>query len=67
MIHKEMKIEDVLRRYPQTVAVFRRFGIDCADCQLSQYEDLEHGAKVHKIDLELLLQGLNESLRAGKG
>ncbi len=67
MIHKEMKIEDVLRSYPQTVAVFRRFGIDCADCQLSQYEDLEHGAKVHKIDLELLLQGLNESLRAGKG
>ena len=67
MIHKEMKIEDVLRRYPQTVAVFRRFGIDCADCQLSQYEDLEHGAKVHKIDLELLLQGLNESLRAEKG
>ena len=30
MIHKEMKIEDVLRSYPQTVAVFRRFGIDCA-------------------------------------
>ena len=67
MIHKEMKIEDVLRRYPQTVAVFRRFGIDCADCQLSQYEDLEHGAKVHKIDLALLLEGLNESLRAEKG
>jgi len=67
MIHKDMKIEDVLRKYPQTVAVFRRFGIDCADCQLSQYEDLEHGAKVHKIDLELLLQGLNESLRAKQG
>lgn len=63
MIHKEMKIEDVLRRYPQTVAVFQRFGIDCADCQLSEYEDLEHGAKVHKIDLEDLLNGLNESLK----
>ena len=67
MIHKEMKIEDVLRRYPQTVAVFQRFGIDCADCQLSQYEDLEHGAKGHKIDLELLLQGLNDSLRTEQG
>jgi hybrid cluster-associated redox disulfide protein len=63
MIHKEMKIEDVLRKYPQTAAVFQRFGIDCADCQLSQYEDLEHGAKVHKIKLELLLKGLNESLK----
>jgi hybrid cluster-associated redox disulfide protein len=64
MIRKEMKIEDVLRKFPQTVAVFQRLGIDCADCQLSQYEDLEHGAKVHKIDLEALLKGLNESLRS---
>ncbi len=63
MIRKEMKIDDVLRKYPQTVTVFRRFGIDCADCQLSEYEDLEHGAKVHKIDLEELLKGLNESLK----
>jgi hybrid cluster-associated redox disulfide protein len=63
MIHKEMKIDDVLRKYPQTVAVFQRFGIDCADCQLSQYENLEHGAKVHKINLDLLLKGLNESLK----
>ena len=63
MIHKDMKIDDVLRKYPQTVSVFRRFGIDCADCQLSEYEDLEHGAKVHKIDLEDLLNGLNESLK----
>ena len=63
MIRKEMKIEDVLRKFPRTVAVFQRFGIDCADCQLSQYEDLEHGAKVHKIHLETLLKGLNDSLK----
>ena len=63
MIHKEMKIEDVLRKYPQTIPVFRRFGIDCADCQLSEFENLEHGARVHKIDLEALLEGLNESLK----
>jgi len=62
MIDKEMKIEDVLRRYPQTIPVFERFGIDCAQCQLSEYENLEHGAKVHGIDLSTLLMKLNESL-----
>jgi len=62
MIQKDMKIEDVLRKYPQTIPVFRRFGIDCAQCQLSEYEDLEHGAKVHGIDLASLLRGLNDSL-----
>jgi len=45
MIRKDMKIEDVLRKYPQTIPVFRRFGIDCAQCQLSEYEDVEHGAR----------------------
>jgi hybrid cluster-associated redox disulfide protein len=62
MIRKEMKIEDVLRKYPQTIPVFRRFGIDCDQCQLSGYEDLEHGARVHGIDLDTLLRGLNDSL-----
>ena len=64
MIDKDMKIEDVLRQYPQTIPVFRRFGIDCAGCQLSEYENIAHGARVHKIDLETLLSGLNESVGA---
>jgi chorismate dehydratase len=62
MIEKEMKIEDVLRRYPQTIPVFHRFAIDCGQCQLSEYENLEHGAKVHGIDLTALLRELNEAL-----
>lgn len=64
-IHKDMKIEDVLRTFPQTIPVFQRFGIDCAGCQLSQYENVEHGAKVHRIDLDALLAGLNDSVEAG--
>ena len=67
MIDKEMKIEDVLRKFPQTIPVFERFGIDCAGCQLSEFENLEHGAKVHGINLETLLSGLNESLKQVKG
>ena len=64
MIDKEMKIEDVLRRYPKAIPVFERFGIDCAQCQLSEYENLEHGAKVHGIDLPTLLRELNKTLTA---
>ena len=62
MIRKEMKIEDVLRKFPQTIPVFRRFGIDCAQCQLSEYEDLAHGARVHGIELEALLRELQDSV-----
>jgi hybrid cluster-associated redox disulfide protein len=59
MITKEMKIEDVLRNCPKTIPVFSRFGIDCAECQLSAYENVEHGARVHGIDLNTLLEALN--------
>ena len=62
MIDKGMKIEDVLRRYPQAIPVFERFGIDCAGCQLSEFENLEHGANVHGIDLSAFLRELNEAL-----
>jgi len=62
MIHKDMKIEEVLRRFPQTIPVFRRHGIDCDQCQLSEFENLEHGAKVHGIDLSVLVADLNDAL-----
>ena len=64
MIEKDMKIEEVLRRFPQTIPVFRRFGIDCVQCQLSEYENLEHGARVHGIDLHSLLAELNDAIGA---
>ncbi len=62
-IDKDMKIETVLRNFPQTIHVFESFGIDCAGCQLSGYENIEHGAKVHGIDLAALLARLNESAK----
>jgi hybrid cluster-associated redox disulfide protein len=64
LVTKEMKIEEILRKYPQTVPVFQRFGIACAGCQLSEYENLEHGARVHGIDLQALLKALNEAAKA---
>lgn len=62
MIDKTMKIEDILRKHPETIPVFERFGIDCASCQLSEFENLEHGAKVHGIDADALVARLNEAL-----
>lgn len=65
MITKEMTISEVLHRYPQTLAVFHRFGLSCGECQIADYEDVGHGAGVHKIDVDLLLRELN--LAAGTG
>jgi len=59
MIQRDMTIEDIMRRYPQTISVFKKFGLDCNECQIAAYEAVEHGAGVHKVDVEELLKELN--------
>lgn len=59
MIKPEMTIGDVLRQYPQTAKVFRKFGLECMDCQIASLEKIGHGAGVHKVDLDELLIELN--------
>jgi len=63
VISKEMTITDILRRYPETLPVFERHGLDCYDCQIADFEQLEHGATVHKVDLDVLLSELNDHIK----
>lgn len=62
MIDKDMTIGDIIRKHPQTIAIFERYGLDCHDCQIADFEAVEHGASVHKVDVNKLLQELNENI-----
>ncbi|ACM21628.1 protein of unknown function DUF1858 [Geotalea daltonii FRC-32] len=62
MINKDMTIGDIIRRYPQTITIFERYGLDCHDCQIADFEAVEHGASVHKVDVDKLLHELNEKI-----
>jgi hybrid cluster-associated redox disulfide protein len=63
MITREMTIAEIIAKYPQTVQVFREFGLDCMECQIADYEEIEHGAGVHNIDIERLLNALNNTIK----
>jgi len=60
MITREMTIAEIIAKHPQTIAVFRSFGLDCMECQIADYEQIEHGAGVHNIKVEELLAALNK-------
>ena len=62
MITREMTIAEIIATYPQTMSVFRSFGLDCMECQIADYEEVGHGAGVHNVDIEQLLKALNEAL-----
>ena len=60
MIDKDMIIGDIIRRYPKTLAVFEKYKLTCFECQIADFEALEHGADVHHVNVGNLLKELNE-------
>jgi len=62
MITREMTIAEIIANHPQTIGVFRSFGLDCMECQIADYEEVEHGAGVHNVDIKDLLKALNEAV-----
>lgn len=66
MISRGMTIAEIIAKYPETMPVFSEFGLDCMECQIADYEEIEHGAGVHDVDVEKLLKALNKSIKEGR-
>jgi len=62
MITRDMIITDVINKYPETLPVFKAFKLDCYECQIADLETLEHGAGVHKVGINELLEALNKAI-----
>jgi hybrid cluster-associated redox disulfide protein len=63
-ITKEMSIVDVVQQYPQTVQVFRNYGMGCLGCAAARFENIEQGAAAHGIDIAALVADLNKAVNA---
>lgn len=63
MINKKMSIEKVVKKYPETVAVFEKFGFGCIGCQAALFEDIEQGADIHGIEVDVLVESLNNCIK----
>ena len=59
MITKGMNIEDIVKRYPDTIRVFERYGLGCAGCQAALFESIGHGAEINGINADALIMDLN--------
>ncbi len=58
-ITKEMGIMDIVQQYPETIAVFQKYGMGCIGCAAAHFENLEAGAKVHGFDPEEMVAEIN--------
>lgn len=64
VITKDMSIIDIVQKYPQTIEVFRNYGLGCIGCAAARFENLEQGAQAHGMDVEALLTDLNKAAQA---
>ncbi|HHV44740.1 MAG TPA: DUF1858 domain-containing protein [Firmicutes bacterium] len=60
-ITKETSIFDALQSHPQARDVFAEFGMDCLGC-MGVGESIESGARMHGVDVDLLVERLNQLL-----
>jgi hybrid cluster-associated redox disulfide protein len=59
-ITADMTITDVVSKYPETVEVFKRYGMHCFGWMAARYENIEQGARAHGIDVPALIKDLNQ-------
>lgn len=56
---RQMKIFEALQVHPEVKEILSSHGMDCLACMGASLESLEHGARMHGIDAEVLLAELN--------
>ena len=62
LITADMSIGEVVAKYPSTIHVFFRHGLGCVGCAVAQFENIQQGAQVHGIDVDLLMKDLNDTV-----
>jgi hydroxylamine reductase len=60
MIDKDLKIGELLEKYPEKTNVLLDAGMHCIGCPASLNETLEEACLVHGIDVEELVKELNK-------
>ena len=65
-ITKDIKIEEVVKQYPETMMVFTKHGLHCVGCHVSAFESVEDGALAHGINVDALVDDLNKVISSRK-
>lgn len=50
MVTKDMTIGEVVKQYPDSVALLTEYGLHCIGCHVATWETLEEGLRVHGAD-----------------
>jgi hybrid cluster-associated redox disulfide protein len=66
IITKNMKIQDIIEKYPKTIEILINSGIHCLGCHASYFETLGEGFKLHNItdkEINKILKRMNNLIK----
>lgn len=63
LVRADMTIDATIKRYPELVPVFFRLAMNCPHCHISRFHDIEAASEKYGIDLSLLLDELNKTVK----
>lgn len=66
MIGRDLTVDEVMRRWPQTMPVFVKLKLNCVGCDMAPFETIADVATTYGIGLDMLLGELNAAARAAQ-
>lgn len=63
LVTKDMNILEIAQKHPESIEVFRKYGLGCLGCAAARFENLEAGAKVHGFNVEDMVNEINELIQ----
>ena len=61
--HAQMTVEDVLKKWPQTYSVFRKWNTECIGCLLQRFCSIQDVADTYEITAQDLVGDLERCVR----
>lgn len=63
LVTKDMNIMEIAQKHPESIEVFRKYGLGCLGCAAARFENLEAGAKVHGFNVEDMVNDINALIK----
>ncbi len=63
MITKDMNIQELVAKYPETIPILQNLGLGCIGCIAARGESIEQGLAAHGLDINETIKKLNEAVQ----
>jgi hybrid cluster-associated redox disulfide protein len=62
-ISPDMKVEEALKRWPETIPVFIKYRMGCVGCSMAGFESLSGAARIYQLPVQGFLAELRQAIQ----